>query len=162
LSPTAGGSGDVSSARTVTCRPSISLRASAYADAAYAGVRSYALVDALKAKGWFRFSESHTGASGGVFGRVFKWANAHEDEFNEILAKRNAVESTISSFKRVLAGGIRHKTASSRGKTETAMKNEAYSMAVAYNIRVIIRFIYLVGLAPKFLPATKDEPAAAD
>jgi hypothetical protein len=132
--------------------------ANVYGDAAYAGVRSFAVVDALKAKGWFRFSESHTGASGGVFGRVFKWANAHEDEFNEILAKRNAVESTISSFKRVLAGGIRHKTASLRGKTQTAMKNEAYSMAVAHNIRVIIRFIYLVGLAPKFLPDTKDQP----
>jgi hypothetical protein len=136
--------------------------ANVYGDAAYAGVRSYALVDALKAKGWFRFSESHTGASGGVFGRVFKWANAHEDEFNEKLAKRNAVEATISSYKRVLAGGIRHKTASLRGKVQTAMKNEAYSMAVAHNIRVIIQFIYLVGLAPKFLPATKDQPVAAD
>jgi hypothetical protein len=62
----------------------------------------------------------------------------------------------------VLAGGIRHKTASLRGKIQTAMKNEAYSMVVAHNIRVIIRFIYLVGLAPKFLPAIKDEPVAAD
>jgi hypothetical protein len=66
--------------------------ANVYGDAAYAGVRNYALVDALKAKGWFRFSEHHTGASGGVFGRVFKWADAHEDEFNEILAKRNAAK----------------------------------------------------------------------
>jgi hypothetical protein len=116
--------------------------ANVYGDAAYAGVRSYALVDALKAQGWFRFTESHTGASGGVFGRVFKWANAHEDEFQEKLAKRNAVEATISSYKRVLAGGIRHKTASLRGKVQTAMKNEAYSMAVAHNIRVIIRFLF--------------------
>ena len=136
--------------------------ANVYGDAAYAGVRSYALVDALKAKGWFRFSARHTGASGGVFGRVFKWASAHEEEFNEMLAKRNAVESTISAYKRVLAGGIRHKTASLRGKKQTAMKNEAYSMVVAHNIRVIIRFIYLVGLAPKFLRTTKDQPVAAD
>ena len=105
--------------------------------------------------------ERHTGASGGIFGRVFNWANAHKDEFDENLAKRNPVEATISSLKRVFARGIRHKTASLRGKVQTALKNEAYSIAVAYNIRVIIRFIYLVDLAPKFLPATTDQPVAA-
>jgi len=66
--------------------------ANVYGDAAYAGVRSYALVDALKAQGWFRFSESHTGASGGVFGRVLSGRTPMKTNFrrnspNEMLLK---------------------------------------------------------------------------
>jgi hypothetical protein len=52
----------------------------------------------------------------------------------------------------VLANGIRRKTATLRNKKDVSLKNELYSIIVAHNIRVVIKHIYKVGIAPNFLP----------
>ena len=76
--------------------------------------------------------------------------------------KRNLVETTISSWKRTILRGLRHKTATLRSKNEIPMRNELYSVLVAHNICVVIRFMYLLGIAPTFLPEAKDKPAYDD
>ncbi len=39
------------------------------------------------------------------------------------------------------------------------MRNELYSVLTAHNIRVVIKFMYVLGIAPTFLPNAEDEPA---
>jgi hypothetical protein len=130
-----------------------------FGDMAYTDYRSYRVVEALGGQGWFRFKETHTGRGGGAFGRMYHWAAAHPDEFFAMYFKRSNVEAVISAWKRTLLGGLRHKTETLRSKKETPMRNELYSVLVAHNIRVVIKFMYLLGIAPNFLPDAKDAPA---
>jgi hypothetical protein len=131
-----------------------------FGDKAYTDYRSYGVVDALGGQGWFPFKKGNVGDNDQTaFGRMYHWAAAHSDEFWSMYFKRNNVEATISAFKRVLMSGLRHKTATLRNKKELSMRNELYSILVAHNLRVVIRFMYLHGIAPNFLPDAKDEPA---
>jgi hypothetical protein len=77
------------------------------------------------------------------------------EEFFEKYFRRNNVEATFSAIYRVLQDGIRHKTATLRNKKiETSMKNEFLAAVVAHNLRVVIRFMYLVDMKPDFRPVS--------
>jgi hypothetical protein len=128
-------------------------------DMAYTDYRSYRVVDALGGQGWFRFKETHTGRGGGAFGRMYHWSLAHPEDFFAMYFRRNNVEAVISAWKRTILKGLRHKTETLRSKKETPMRNELYSVLVAHNIRVVIKFMYVLGIAPTFLPNAEDEPA---
>ena len=123
-----------------------------YGDSAYTSVQSYEIVNRMGARGWFDFKGSHTGDAGGVFGEMYHWAMAHQAEFKAKYHVRSNVEATFSAIKRVLANGIRQKTATLRNKQDVSLKNELYSIIVAHNLRVVIKHIYKVGIAPNFLP----------
>ena len=76
---------------------------------------------------------------------------AHPEDFFAMYFKRNNVEAVISAWKRTILKGLRNKTETLRSKKETPMRNELYSVLVAHNIRVVIKFMYVLGIAPNFL-----------
>jgi hypothetical protein len=106
----------------------------AFGDSAYRSIENYELVKRMGVAGWLAFRDSDTGAGGGNFEEVYHWSKAHREEWRAMYFMRNNVETTFSSFKRVLANGIRHKTATLRNRQEVSLKNELYSMVVAYNL----------------------------
>jgi Transposase DDE domain len=133
-----------------------------FGDKAYADYRSYRMVEALGGQGWFPFRQIHTGRGKSPYSRMYHWAEAYPAGFWGPYFIRSNVEATISSWKRVLLRGLREKTATLRNKQEISMRNELYSVFIAHNIRVVIRYMYLLGLSPTFLPEAKDAPAYDD
>jgi len=129
-----------------------------FGDRAYSTRRAYNAVEAVGGQGWFRFKTTHKGRGRDAFARFFHWVAAHPDEFWDEYFKRNNAESTFSAILRVLLHGLRHKTGTLRSKkVMTSMKNEFYTAVLAHNIRVVNRFMILVGFEPNFAP---DEPDA--
>jgi transposase len=97
------------------------------ADKAYGTVSNYAVIAECGATPFIAFKENHTGASGGLFQKMFHWFHYHRDEFLSHYHKRSNVESVFSMIKAKF-----HERVFS--KSETAALNEVLCKVVCHNI----------------------------
>jgi transposase len=124
------------------------------ADGAYTTVAVHEAIVAVGATGYTKFSDKkHTGASGGIFKKMFHFYKLHEEEYLKHYHKRSNIETTFWMIKSKFGTHI-------RSKTETAMVNEVLCKVVDHNICVLIQSMYELGIVTEFFPT--EVPAAAD
>ncbi|MFL5242647.1 MAG: transposase [Gemmataceae bacterium] len=92
-----------------------------------------------------------TGASGGLFEKMFHYYSFNRDEFLRHYHLRSNAESTFSMVKAKFRDSV-------RSKTDVAMKNEVYCKFLCHNLCVLIQSQCELGIEPVFwtesLPGT--------
>lgn len=81
--------------------------------------------------------------------RAFHYFQAHREEFDARYHKRSNIESTFSAIKRKFGDSL-------KSKNEVAQQNEVLAKVLAYNITVLIKTAYTLGVDLGFL---KQNPA---
>jgi len=89
------------------------------------------------------FKTSVTGASGGLWEKMYHFFQFNRDAFLTHFHKRSNVESTISMIKAKFRDHV-------RSKTDTAMRNEVLCKALCHNICCLIHAMYELGIDPFF------------
>jgi transposase len=112
-------------------------------DKGYGSVSNYEAIEAAGAVPFVAFKSRHTGASGGLWAKMFHYFNFRRDEFLSHYHKRSNVESTFSMIKRKFGDAI-------RSKTDVAMVNESLAKIVCHNVVVLIHEMYELGIEPVF------------
>ena len=98
------------------------------------------------------FKSNHTGASGGLWERMFHYYQFNREEFLSFYHKRSNIESTFSMVKAKFGDSV-------RSKTDVAMMNEVLAKLLCHNICCVIQSQCELGVEPIFW---KDEPRTAD
>jgi transposase len=115
------------------------------ADLAYSSRKNLEIVDKLGGKPYIPFKKSATGKARGsaLWNKTFHYFQLHRDEFDQHYHQRSNVESTIVALKKKLGENL-------MSKNRTAQVNEMYCKAIAYNITVVIRCMFKMGVTPDF------------
>ena len=125
------------------------------ADAAYASVENFETIAGCGARVFIDFASHHTGASGGVFGKLYHYFQFKQEEYLKHYHLRSNVESTFSMVKRKFGDAV-------RSKTETAMVNEDLCKFVCHNLCCLIQEECELGIDPIFWPEKAAEGAGPD
>jgi transposase len=97
------------------------------ADKAYGSISNYAVIAECGATPYIAFKENHTGASGGLFGKMYHQFQFHREAFLTHYHKRSNVETAFSMIKAKF-----HERVFS--KSETAAMNEVLCKVICHNI----------------------------
>jgi transposase len=97
------------------------------ADKAYGTINNYTAISECGATPFIAFKENHTGASGGLFGKMYHQFQFHREAFLTHYHKRSNVETVFSMIKAKF-----HERVFS--KSETAALNEVLCKVVCHNI----------------------------
>lgn len=109
------------------------------ADKAYGTVNNYAVISECGATPYIAFKDNHTGASGGLFGKMYHMFHYHRDEFLTHYHKRSNVETTFSMIKQKF-----HERVFS--KSETAALNEVLCKVICHNICCLNKAMFELNL----------------
>jgi transposase len=118
--------------------------------AAYATLENYEAIAAVGATPYIAFKSNATGASGGLWEKMFHLFCLEKETFLRHYHQRSNVESTISMVKRKFGDSV-------RSKTETAMKNEVFAKFVCHNVCCCIQSAYEFGVEPIFATETEHD-----
>jgi len=113
------------------------------ADKAYTAAAHFDSVAALGGALYAPFKSTMTGATGGVFEKMFLHFLLRREDFLAHYHKRSNVESNFSAIKRKLGDSL-------RSKTDTAMQNEVLCKILAFNLTVLISAWYELDIEPVF------------
>jgi hypothetical protein len=97
------------------------------------------------------FRSNTTGATGGLFEKMFRYFQFKQDEYMEHYHKRSNVESTFSMIKRKFGDAV-------RAKSDVAMVNEVLCKLIAHNLCCLIQEEHELGIESVFW---KDESKPA-
>ena len=122
------------------------------ADKGYSSVNNTNGIVKYGAVPFIAFKSSATGASGGLWEKMYHFFRFKRSEFLAHYHKRSNVESTISMIKAKFRDHV-------RSKTDVAMKNEVLCKVLCHNICCLVSAIYELNLTPTF-PALDAEPPA--
>lgn len=89
------------------------------------------------------FKSNATGATGGMFEKMFFFYQYKREEFLAHYHKRSNVESVFSMIKAKFSTRL-------RSKGDTAQVNEALCKVLCHNICVLIQSVFELGIAPTF------------
>lgn len=115
------------------------------ADSQYSSVRN---LEAIKARGAFPlipFKVSATGASGGLWQRMYHYYQYHNDEFSSRYHKRSNAETAFHMIKAKFGSDV-------SAKTEPATHNEVLAKILCHNICCVIQSIFEFKIVPEFFP----------
>lgn len=118
------------------------------ADKQYASVENLTVIDEVGGMPYIPMKIDATGASGGIWRRMFHFYQSRRDEFLEHYHQRSNVEATFWMIKSKFGSWV-------RSKTPTAMKNEVLCKILCHNICCIIHSYYELGIAVEFWPEKK-------
>jgi transposase len=113
------------------------------ADKIYGSVKNMNAIADAGAEPFIAFKSSSTGASAGVFGKMFHYFMYQRDEFMAHYHKRSNVETTFSMVKRKFGDSL-------RSKTDAAMVNETLCKLLCHNLVVLIHEMHELGIDPVF------------
>ncbi|MDB6054275.1 MAG: transposase [Verrucomicrobiales bacterium] len=113
------------------------------ADKAYASVDNLNAVAKCGGTPFIAFKSNHTGASGGLWEKMFHYFQFKRSEFLTHYHKRSNVESTINMIKAKFRDHV-------RSKTDVAMKNEVLCKILCHNICCLISAMYELKVVPTF------------
>jgi transposase len=121
------------------------------ADKGYSSVENIEAIVAAGASPYIPFKSSATGASGGLWEKMYFYYQFQREAFLGRYHQRSNVESTFSMVKAKFRDHV-------RSKTDTAMKNEVLCKLLCHNIVVIHQSHIELGIEPIFWPGDQDEP----
>ncbi len=113
------------------------------ADKAYAGNPNFEAVALQGGTLYAAFKSNTTGASGGLFGKMFHYFTYKREEYLAHYHQRSNVESTFSAVKRKFGDAV-------RSKTDAAQKNEVLCKLVCHNLTCLIAAIYELSTRTRF------------
>jgi transposase len=115
------------------------------ADKAYSSRANLTVIDHYGAKPFIPFKSNVTGKAGGsmIWKKMYRLFSENEEEFYKHYHKRSNVESTFSAIKRKYGSRV-------YTKNLTSQTNELYLKCIAFNISMLIRFMYNRGLDVNF------------
>jgi transposase len=113
------------------------------ADKQYSSVNNLEVVDGVGAIPFIPFKQGTTGASGGVWERMFSYYQYRRQEFLKHYHLRSNAESTFMMVKTKFGDAV-------RSKTDMAMKNEVLTKFLCHNICCVIQSMYELGVEPIF------------
>lgn len=113
------------------------------ADKGYSSVENTNVIVKHGAIPFIPFKTSATGASGGLWEKMYHFFSFKRAEFLTHYHKRSNVESTVSMIKAKFRDHV-------RSKTDIAMKNEVLCKVLCHNICCLISAIYELGISPDF------------
>jgi transposase len=125
------------------------------ADKGYSSVSNIEAVLAAGATPFIAFKASATGASGGMWERMYHYFSFRREDFLRHYHKRSNVESTFSMVKAKFRDHV-------RAKTDTAMVNEALCKFICHNICCVIMAQCELRIAAEFWqnePGEEGTPA---
>jgi transposase len=128
----------------------------AYADKAYNSRANFNVCDELKVVPFIPFKISQTGETKGspLYHKMFLFWQSNPNEAWRHYGQRAQVESTFSNFKARLGETL-------ASKKFVSQVNEVLCMAIAHNMRVLVRQMFLSGTFPDFLRPMAPEPISA-
>ncbi len=113
------------------------------ADKGYSSVDNTKAIVKHGAIPFIAFKTTATGASGGLWEKMYHFFSFKRAEFLAHYHKRSNVESTVSMIKAKFRDHV-------RSKTDIAMKNEVLCKVLCHNICCLISAIYELGITPDF------------
>lgn len=113
------------------------------ADKGYASVENYETIEAEGGSGYIPFKSTATGASGGLWRKMFHYFQFRREEFLGHYHKRSNLESTFSMIKAKFRDHV-------SSKSDVAMKNEILCKILRHNICRLVHAIYELGIEPTF------------
>ena len=113
------------------------------ADKQYSSVNNLEIVDRAGAVPFIPFKEGTTGASGGVWERMFHFYEYRRQEFLRHYHKRSNAESTVHMMKARFPESL-------WSKSDLAMKNEILVKFLCHNICCVIMSMYELGIEADF------------
>ena len=121
------------------------------ADKAYGSLNNYAEISRHGATPFIPFKSIHTGAGGGLWEKMYHYFNLHREDFLTHYHKRSNVESTFSMVKAKFGDSL-------RGKTTTAMVNEALCKLLCHNICCLVHAQHELGIVATFWGKEEEAP----
>jgi transposase len=121
------------------------------ADKGYSSVENLEAIAAAGAAPFVPFKGNATGASGGLWEKLFHYYSCFREEFLGHYHKRSNVESTFAMIKAKFRDHV-------RSRTEAAMTNEALCKVLCHNLCVLIQSQCELGIEASFW----DQEADAD
>lgn len=114
------------------------------ADPAYSSDQNHKIVDALGGKAYILFKKNATGKTGGaLWKKAYHYFQLNKDEFMDHYHKRSNAESTFSAIKMKFRETI-------KSRNRVAQINEMLCKIIVYNITVVIRCMFKMGVTPDF------------
>lgn len=115
------------------------------ADLAYSSRKNLEIVDKLGGVPYIPFKKNATGKARGsaLWNKTFHYFQLHREEFDSHYHQRSNVESTFGALKKKLGENL-------MSKNRTAQINEMLCKIIAYNITVVIRCMFKMGITPDF------------
>jgi transposase len=115
-----------------------------YADAAYSSGENHQIVDKYGGVAYIDFRKNSTGKKGGaLYRKAFHRFQLHRDEFDKRYHQRSNAEATFAAVKQKFGDSI-------RSRNRIAQENEMLCKVLAYNITVLIRVMFKLGINPDF------------
>jgi len=115
----------------------------ASADKQYSSVNNLEIVDRAGAIPFIPFKDGTTGASGGVWERMFHFYEYQREEFLRHYHRRSNAESTVMMVKTRFPESL-------WSKSDLAMKNEVLTKFLVHNICCVIMSMYELGIEAEF------------
>ena len=115
------------------------------ADGIYSSRKNLRLVDSYGGTAYIPFKKNATGKARGsaLWNKTFHYFQLHREEFDRHYHQRSNVESTIGALKKKLGENL-------LSKNRTAQINEMLCKIIVYNITVVIRCMFKMGITPDF------------
>jgi transposase/predicted nucleic acid-binding Zn finger protein len=113
------------------------------ADKGYSSINNTKVIASHGAIPFIAFKSIHTGAGGGLWGKMYHFFQFNRSEFLAHYHKRSNIESTINMIKAKFRDHV-------RSKTDVAMKNEVLCKVLCHNICCLIQATYELGIDPDF------------
>jgi transposase len=117
------------------------------ADKGYSGLDNHDAIAKVGAVPYIAFKSHTTGASGGLFQKMFHYFQFNREDFLAHYHQRSNVESTVMMVKTKFGDSV-------RSKTDVAAKNEVLAKFLCHNLCCNISAMYELKIEPVFLKPT--------
>jgi len=114
-----------------------------FADTAYCSRENFECADEIGAVAFFDFRKGASGASGGLFKKMYHFFQLRRDEFIDRFNVRSNAEAVHSMLDRRFKGPL-------FSKTGVAIKNEVLCRCLIHNICCVVMNLYQLGIEPEF------------
>jgi transposase len=111
------------------------------ADKGYSDRRCHNAISKVGATPFIAFKKHTSGASGGLFRKMFHFFQFKRDEFLQHYHRRSNVESAVMMIKSKFGDAV-------RSKTEVAARNEVLCKVLCHNICCLISAMYELKIEP--------------
>ena len=113
------------------------------ADKGYSSKECHGAIGKVGAVPYIAFKGNATGATGGLFRKMFHFFQFKREEFLQHYHRRSNVESTVMMVKSKFGDAV-------RSKSVVAAKNEVLCKILCHNICCLISAMYELGIQPEF------------
>lgn len=117
------------------------------ADKGYSSVANHDVIAEVGGAPFIPFKSVATGASGGLWQKMFHFFSFNREEFLEHYHRRSNVETTFSMIKAKFRDHL-------RSKTDVAMRNEILCKIICHNICCVNQEMHELGISAEFSNAT--------